>query len=298
MGSPFHRGEQEVQTRVGVRQDSEGLGQRLIRDFMPEQHRAFFARLPFIVIGAADERGALWASLLAGPPGFISSPDPHTLDVDAPPLPADPLGGALVQGRDLGLLGIEPETRRRNRLNGPIVRADASGLAVKVVQSFGNCPKYITRRRCAYAPRAGGPARLATRLDLATTRAIEQADTFFIATDSGATPPGRASGADVSHRGGPPGFVRADGPTRLTWPDYAGNDLYNTLGNLVVNPRAGLLFPDFDAGDLLHLSGRTELVWDGPELALFPGARRLIHFQVEQVLHRPGALPLRCEEPA
>jgi predicted pyridoxine 5'-phosphate oxidase superfamily flavin-nucleotide-binding protein len=286
--SPFHPGEQVVQARVGVREQVEGLGARLIRDFMPDQHRELFSRLPFIVVGAADTSRRLWASLLAGPPGFISSPDPRSLRIQARPAPGDPLAGALQAGADVGLLGIELPTRRRNRMNGPIVAADAGGFTVKVVQSFGNCPKHIARRRWEPLETRPVAARRAAQLDPTTTRSIEAADTFFIASHAAATAPG--GGADVSHRGGPRGFVRVDGPGRLTWPDYVGNFLFNTLGNLTTDPRAGLLFIDFEAGDLLHLSGRTEIVWDGPELESFAGAQRLLRFEIEEVVHRPGAL--------
>src|SRR4051794_13960074 len=229
MESPFHRGEQEVQARAGVREEMEAVGQRIVRDFMPDQHRALFAGLPFVVLGGPDLEGALWATLRAGPPGFVSSPDPRSLRVDASPPPGDPL--VVREGLEVGLLGIEPQTRRRNRMNGPVVASDGGGFTVRVAQSFGNCPRFITRRHCQYLERAPGEARRSTRLDGPAQASIERAEPFFIASDSGSTPRGRATGADVSHRGGPPGFVHVDSPTRLTWPDYAGNDLFNTLGN-------------------------------------------------------------------
>jgi len=286
---PFHRGEQQIQSRVGVREKVEAIGQRIVRDFMPEQHREFFAQLPFLVVGMVDAAGAPWASMLTGGPGFISSPDPRSLRIDARFRPGDPLYEALRVGADVGLLGIEFHTRRRNRVNGPIVASDARGFLVQVAQSFGNCPKYINERRHLVIPPEGPrsllPSRVLDRLDTSAGGLIEAADTLFIATHHAEAKQSRSTGADVSHRGGPRGFVRIDGPRTLTWPDYVGNYLFNTLGNLAVNPRAGLLFPGFERHDRLHLTGRVEIIWDGDEVDAVAGAQRLLRFHVDRVVH-------------
>ncbi|AOY00494.1 pyridoxamine 5'-phosphate oxidase family protein [Jeongeupia sp. USM3] len=291
--SPFHAGEQEVQRRVGVRDKVESIGRQVVRDHMPEQHREFFAQLPFIVVGAVDADGQPWATLLAGEPGFARSPDPRTLRLAARPVADDPLAAALYPGAAVGLLGIELETRRRNRMNGRLIEGD--GLSIAVEQSFGNCPQYIQRRdyRRVEPDATVPPPESATALDPAAIAQIGAADTFFIAThfaEAGETS-GR-DGADVSHRGGKPGFVRVDGDT-LVWPDFIGNFHFNTLGNLLANPRAGLLFPDFASGDLLFVAGRGEIVWDGDELQAFAGAERLVRFRVERMLRLRGRLPLR-----
>jgi predicted pyridoxine 5'-phosphate oxidase superfamily flavin-nucleotide-binding protein len=212
----------------------------------------------------------------------------------------DPLVAQLVQGASLGLLGIQPHTRRRNRMNGNVEAIDAAGFLVEVQQSFGNCPKYIQAREPLFA--AGQPAAPAQRLDGlddAARALIARADTFFIASafpqhaaDGDEADPA-AQGVDVSHRGGLPGFVRVGEDGVLTVPDFTGNRFFHTLGNLSVHPRAGLLFIDFESGDLLHLTATAEIVWDGPEVAAFEGAERLLRLRVEQVLRRPGALPLR-----
>ncbi len=118
---------------------------------------------------------------------------------------------------------------------------------------------------------------------------IAEADTFFVA--SYVDVDGERS-VDVSHRGGQAGFVQVEG-NRLTIPDFAGNLHFNTLGNLLLNPRAGLLFIDFNTGDLLQLSGRTEIILDGPQVEAFQGAERLWTIDVEQVVRRPAALALR-----
>jgi predicted pyridoxine 5'-phosphate oxidase superfamily flavin-nucleotide-binding protein len=206
----------------------------------------------------------------------------------------------LVQGASLGLLGIQPHTRRRNRMNGNVEAIDATGFMVEVQQSFGNCPKYIQAREPLFAAgQATAPAQRIDGLDGAAHALIARADTFFIASafpqhaaDGDEADPA-AQGVDVSHRGGLPGFVRVGGDGVLTVPDFTGNRFFNTLGNLSVHPRAGLLFIDFENGELLHLTATAEIVWDGPDVAAFEGAERLLRLRVEQVLRRPGALPLR-----
>ena len=73
--SPFHEGEQDIQQRLGVRDQIEGVGQRFIRDHLPDQHREFYEQLPMVLIGSVDKTGQPWASLLTGSPGFMRSPD-------------------------------------------------------------------------------------------------------------------------------------------------------------------------------------------------------------------------------
>jgi predicted pyridoxine 5'-phosphate oxidase superfamily flavin-nucleotide-binding protein len=294
-GSPFHAGEQAVQARLGVRARMEEIGQRVIRNAMPMQHRELFAQLPFLVVGAADPAGQLQASVLAGPPGFVQSPDDTHLEIDALPPAGDPLAAALQPGSTVGLLGIELPTRRRNRANGRVVERNERGLRVRIEQSFGNCPKYIQRRELAAlgsadAPRP--PVRHADRLDDAVFALVRRADTFFIASHAPGSQPN--AGCDVSHRGGLPGFVQADDAGRtLTWPDYLGNAFFNTLGNLAANGEAALVFPDFETGGLLHVNGHAGIVWDGPQVRAFPGAQQVLRLQVRQVIHRPAALPWR-----
>ncbi|MBC7719704.1 MAG: pyridoxamine 5'-phosphate oxidase family protein [Chitinophagaceae bacterium] len=298
----FHEGERAVQARAGVAERMAQFGPRVIRDAMPDQHRAFFAQLPFVMVGTVDGAGQPWASVLAAPPGFIQSPDAHTLALHARPIAGDPLEQTLVNGAPIGLLGLEPHTRRRNRMNGVVQGVCATGFGVQLQQSFGNCPKYIQAREPVYLPgRKSTPPVLhdSTQLDAAARRVVEAADTLFIATAfaGDASTAGAASGVDVSHRGGKPGFVRVDADGTLTMPDFLGNYFFNTLGNLVVNPRAGLLFVDFDNGDLLYLAVETEIIWDGSQVHAFEGAQRLLRFQVKRALRLEAALPFSWGPP-
>jgi predicted pyridoxine 5'-phosphate oxidase superfamily flavin-nucleotide-binding protein len=301
MTPAFHAGERAVQARAGVAARMAELGPRVIRDFMPDQHRVFFEQLPFLIAGTMDADGQPWASVLAQPPGFIRSPDPEHLVVRAQPLAGDPLKDTLIDGAPIGLLGIEPQTRRRNRMNGVVREVGTAGFMVEVSQSFGNCPKYIQAREPVYGDRTssgGTVVHEATQLDAEARRMVAGADTLFIATayaGDGAQA-GRAGGVDVSHRGGKPGFVRVNEDGTLTMPDYAGNFFFNTLGNIAVNPRAGLLFIDFDNGDLLYLAAAAEIVWDGPELAALDGAQRLLRFKPLSMKRVEASLPLRWGE--
>ncbi|MDU9403358.1 pyridoxamine 5'-phosphate oxidase family protein [Pseudomonas sp. zfem004] len=290
MRSPWHEGEKRLQEQVGVAERMEAFGQKVIRDHMPDQHRVFYHQLPFIVAGAVDAQGKPWATLLEGPEGFVSSPDPKQLLIDTELASDDPATPGLAQGGAIGLLGIELHTRRRNRLNGLARRVAAGPLEVAVEQSFGNCPQYIQLREYTRVDEPSQGRQDARVLDAKTRAMMEGADTFFVASyvehDDG-----RRS-VDVSHRGGRPGFVKVEG-NRLTIPDYAGNLHFNTLGNLLVNPVAGLLFVDFATGDVLQLSGRTEVMLDSPLIAAFEGAERLWALDVEQVVLRPAAVSLR-----
>ncbi|WP_242560781.1 MULTISPECIES: pyridoxamine 5'-phosphate oxidase family protein [Pandoraea] len=292
--SPFHAGEIYVQTLAGSREAMAEIGGRVIRLAMPDQHRQFFAQLPFVVMGALDADDQPWATLLSGTPGFAHSPDPTLLRVNAFAPPTDPLYSAVRQGASVGLLGIEPSTRRRNRMNGTVEEVDAQGFTLRVAQSFGNCPQYIRKREITPqehdAPPVAEPSQ--TSLDDEAQWQIASADTFFIATHyagDGATQ--RSAGTDVSHRGGKPGFVRVEDANTLMWPDFRGNSFYNTLGNLHVNPRAGLVFVDFASGDFLHVAGDAEVLWHDETESGFEGALRLVRLHVREVRRVRGALP-------
>ena len=298
--SPFHAGERATQERAGVRERIERGGRRMIRDYMPEEHRLFFEQLPFVLVGSLDAASRPWASLLRGEPGFVTSPNPRSLIIDAAASAGDPLRENLRAGAPLGLLGIQLETRRRNRANGRVIWSSERGFELGVEQSFGNCQQYIQSRQRG-APIATGPSEAGGALVSARGNALLAAcDTAFLASASAHPEHGGREGVDVSHRGGLPGFIHVDtlhDRTRLTLPDFRGNFMFNTLGNIEVNPRAGLLACDFENGDLLSLSGAARVIWDGPELASFAGAERLLQIDVEAHVLLGGALGERWSAP-
>lgn len=282
--SPFHKGEREVQDLAGTRARMDVAGPRLIRDHMPDQHRELFDKLPYLIVGAADATGQPWATLLAAEPGFVTT-TPREMRIAALPDDLDPVRQALQPGAAVGVLGIELGTRRRNRMNGRVRNLGASGFSVDVVQSYGNCPKHIHIRQHERVSHNRPVSRLAETAALSpeARSLIERSGTFFIATTTGHDPKDWTLGVDVSHRGGEPGFVRLqDTPdkTRLRVPDYAGNGFFNTLGNLALDPRAGLLFVDFARGHLLQLSARGTVQWNGPEVTATSGAERMLTLEI------------------
>jgi uncharacterized protein len=295
--SPFHTGELAIQTRLGVQGQIESQGRRVIRDYLLDQHRQFFAQLSYLLVGTVDTAGCPWASIVVGQPGFLTAPDGYTLQVMAQPLFGDPLGNILSGGIDIGLLGIELHTRRRNRLNGVVKSVSTDRFEVAVRQSFGNCPKYIQTRMFEFCAPKPIEAKPIAAFGAAEQALIAAADTCFIATAYQAESAGAARGIDVSHRGGKPGFVRIDDDRTLTIPDFAGNLYFNTFGNLALNPFAGLLFIDFAQGDLLYLTGRAEVIWEGPEISAYLGAERLLRFHLDRGHRVAGSLPLRWSEP-
>lgn len=316
--SPWHAGELTLQRAAGVAERMDMVGRHNIRDHLIEQHRQFFLRLPFVILGTVDTAGDAWATLRADHPGFLRALDARRLHVELGRDATDPADAGMHDGAAIALLGIQLETRRRNRLNGTIRRAvqatdsvDAAGAAhgnapgfdVLVEQSYGNCPKYIFKRdtrfvrdpsvRAAIAPLVGD------RLDDRARNLVMRADSFFVATYVDLED-GRRQ-VDVSHRGGKAGFVRVDAQGVLTIPDFMGNTFFNTLGNIVANPRAGLVFIDYASGDLLQLTGAAEVLLDTPEIAAFQGAERLWRFTPRGVVYRAEALPLRwtdCDDGA
>ena len=298
--SPFHPGELAIQARLGAQARIDKQGRRLIREYLPEQHRQFYSQLPFLIVGTVEENGDLWASILVGEPGFVSSPDERILKIQAKPLSDDPLNQSLCDRCDMGLLGIEFHTRRRNRLNGVVRNIDHQGFELSVRQSFGNCPKYIQAR--IFQLQTLDPDEVKSNHSLdnfgeAESLMITASDTFFIATAYQDASAGIISGVDVSHRGGKPGFVRIDNNKTLTIPDFPGNCYFNTFGNLEINPRAGLLFIDFANGDLLYLTGTAEVLWEETEIRNFTGAERLLRFHLQRGYRIEGCLPLRWSEP-
>jgi predicted pyridoxine 5'-phosphate oxidase superfamily flavin-nucleotide-binding protein len=288
-GAPFNGEELAAQVLACGGPRSNG-----IHDYIPEQKGLFLARQTCLFAGAIDAGGSPLATLLTGRHGFVRTLDPTTLHIAALPDVGDPAREALSTGREVGLLGIDFSTRRRNRVNGRITARDAGGIRVAVSQSFGNCPQYI-QQRAAAAERpehaASCPVESLTHLDGSTRAAIAEADTFFVASRSRAGN-GPAYGADISHRGGRPGFIRVDGDV-LTIPDFRGNRYFNTLGNLLGEPRASLLFVDFENGGLLQLQGTADVDWSGAAVQGFAGAERLWRFHVLRGWRRRAATSLR-----
>lgn len=288
MNSVYHSGELKVQTRAGATETAINVS-RMIYPLIAHVFIDFIQSRPMVVLGSIDDDGMAWTSILCGPPGFMQVFDEHSLHVAALPDVADPLCGNLRDGAQVGLLLMDFSTRRRLRLNGSVVRG-ADGFSVQIRQAYSNCPRYIQSRRCEMSSDVSPSIRVARQessLSWELQQRIGQADTFFLASFH------PLGGADASHRGGFPGFVQAVDERTLVWPDYNGNGMFNTLGNIAENPNAGLLFLDFERGGTLQLSGTAAINWDRERSEPIPGAERLIEFNVLKVIETENATPLR-----
>jgi len=287
--SVYHTGEIEVQRRAGVYEQAQRIG-RSIRAAMPPVAQAFLREQSVAVIGAADSTGRVWASLFSGRPGFLIPLDAQTVRIGAALADGDPLAEQLDRGSAVGLLAIDLANRQRMRLNGVVERRDAVGLVIGARQVYSNCPRYIQVRELADTGAEQQDAvtlQHGHELSPAQQRWVATADTFFIAT---AHPEG---GADASHRGGAPGFVQVTGAASLVFPDYAGNTMFQTLGNIAANPQTGLLLVDWERGSTLQLTGAARVIWEPAEAMQRSGAERAVEVQIHQVIERSAASSLR-----
>ncbi|NJK75123.1 MAG: pyridoxamine 5-phosphate oxidase [Oscillatoriales cyanobacterium RU_3_3] len=298
---PFHSGEIAVQTRAGVREEAAQVG-RVISSTIHPVAVDFIRTQQIAIASTIAPDGTIWASLLAGEPGFMRALDESTIQLNLFAQTNSASEGAisdrlinllhknLQSNSQIGLLAIDLSNRRRLRLNGHVTIQHPEKLQLQIQQSFFNCPKYIQTRfleTSAIAPLQPTESHARNTLNSADESWITQADTFFIASANS------TQGADASHRGGYPGFVRVMNSHTLLFPDYAGNNMFQTLGNLAVNPRAGLLFVDFDRGHTLQLTGQVTILWDAEQLADFSGAQRLIEVRIDRVIETQNATNLR-----
>lgn len=258
---PFHPGERAVQARTGEL-DAALLNAGMIADAIPQGAWPFLTRQPWVILGGEGVEGRIWCSALMADPGFAAAEDGGaalSLDLRHARIhSADPLLQGLKAGQRLGLLFLEPPTRRRLRVNGRLSEAGPERLRLSVDEAFPNCPRHV-RPRTFEGGASGGETRMGSELDATARRLITAADTLFLGTSHS----GR--GFDTSHRGGDPGFVEVLGEQRLRLPDYAGNSLFQSFGNLEADPRIGLFIPDFATGAQLHLSGTARVLFDAPD---------------------------------
>jgi hypothetical protein len=288
----FHDGELTVQARAGVRDAARQIG-RMMQDRLSAGAHAFIERQPMVLCASSDWQRNVWASMIQGMPGFLHIADEHTLDIVLDPSrldTGDPLWTNIENDKRIGLLLIEFDSRRRVRINGTVSRNQSDTLTVTVETCYPNCPKYIQRRQTTGSWRTGVPqaAQEGRMLTAELAHSLGLADTFFVASAH----PG--VGADVSHRGGNPGFIHVLDEATLRIPDYAGNNLFNTLGNFHTHPHAGILVPDFRSGQYIQLIGRPEIEWDQqhPQQTT-GGTRRYWRLHIEA--WRQATLPMYLE---
>jgi uncharacterized protein len=282
----FHSGEIAVQQRAGVREMAKDVGEGII-DQLPPGATEFLERRPMAVLGTVDTNGRVWASVLTGQPGFLKTVGKQTLKISAPISAGDPILDNLANEGHIALFAPDFVRSQRVRINGHGVIKDGA-IYLTTNEVYGNCRRYLQERLIAGERESPSkdPVKRGIQLTKAQQDQISRADTFFIATDN----PER--GADVSHKGGNPGFVNVIDARHVAFPDYNGNSMFNTLGNLTVNPHAGLMFIDFDSGRTLQLTGSASIDWSPERGRKFPGAERVIDFELEQVIDNPAGFPL------
>lgn len=287
----FHPGERDVQARAGEASIA-ARNLALMSPSVVPAARVFIERQNMLVAATVDGAGQLWASVLFGSPGFMSTQDGSVVNIaigDADRDRSDPFWQNAAPGAPVGMLFIDLGSRRRYRVNGAFQAIAAGGLEVSVREAYPNCPRYIQRRQLRGSERQGvdAPAMAqGTSLTPELESIVRQADTLFIASSS------PSGDLDASHRGGNPGFVQVLDAGTLRIPDYQGNSLFNTLGNLSANPECGIAVLDFASQRVLHLSGAAQIRWDiADERDATGGTGRFWDFQVRAWVLRP--LPVR-----
>ncbi|MFC5952826.1 pyridoxamine 5'-phosphate oxidase family protein [Pseudonocardia lutea] len=290
--SGFHAGELAVQQRAGVGAAAARLAGMLEPPDLGRGAGRFLAERTFAALTAHDRGGRLWITPVTGPPGFLEAIGLADLRVHTMLAVGDPLHD-LPPGQQVGMLAVEFARRRRIRVNGTLTAADRDGLTIRVDQAYGNCPSYIRPRTLEPAgPEAVVPVvRHGDALTAADVDLVRRTDTFLLGT----THPDR--GADASHRGGPAGFLRVTDERTLWWPDYPGNNMFNSLGNLAVDPAAALLVVDFATGDTLHLSGTAQVDWTATGADDEGGTGRRVRFAVEALVAGPPIALRAGDEP-
>ena len=278
---PYHEGESEVQERVGVEKRAKSAG-RVISDKIPNGALKFVDKQPMVYVSSQDDEKNIWTSMLTGKPGFVTAVDEQNVKIDLPAIVSsklDPFWENIRKCPNVGMLFIELATRRRLRVNGTVSIFDKH-LHISVEQAYPNCPKYIQRREVEVV---GTDDNLSdskikgTSLTNDLNAWIKHSDTFFVGSSDG------KDNLDASHRGGNPGFVQIVNDTTLKIPDYQGNSMFNTLGNLMSNPKAGLLFVDFKEGKTLQLTGEAEIIWEEQDVEeITGGTRRFWKFHISE----------------
>lgn len=283
----FHSGEIRVQTQAGVREEAQRLCNVISSTIKPSAQE-FLHTQQLAIASTVDSKARVWASLLTGKPGFVEVLNTQTIQINSTPIQTDPLHQNLQANNNIGVLVIDLANRRRLRLNGK-AEVNQENIKVQIQQVFFNCPKYIQTRhieKTVIDLLEQSETFIRDALSETNQLWITQTDTFFIASYH------PESGADASHRGGLPGFVQVVNSNKLVFPDYSGNNMFQTFGNLIVNPNAGLLFIDFAQGHTLQLTGKAKVIWDVERLNEFAGAQRLVEFDIEKVLEIRNACSL------
>lgn len=280
-------------------------------------------RAPLLAIGTLDDASRPWTTLWGGNPGF-SEPigggfvGTRTLvDEEFDPVVRALVGGGtkgeMLQPKDGGKmvsgLAIDLVTRKRVKIAGKMaagtlreVDIESEGdialpsdvpskqtqiqLVTKIEESLGNCPKYLNQYELKPALVTPKLLNEGPTLSPEARALIDKSDMFFLSSTS-------PTSMDTNHRGGPPGFVRTISPTCIIYPEYSGNRLYQSLGNLQLNPLIGVTFPDYETGDVLYTTGTAEILIGAAAAQLMPGTNLAVKIHLTHTLHVHRGLPFR-----
>ena len=260
----YHKGERQVQEFVGETRQAEFNGQAISNSII-EGALKFISEQEYVVVSTTNDQKNVWTSILSGDRGFMTAPNPKTILIEKDKSDIDNndyFWRTIQKNKKIGMLIIELASRRRIRVNGTISKLDSRYVKINVNEAYPNCMKYIQRRHIVNRQKWNETINTEISKGIALNQLqqelIKKSDTFFIGT---ANPKGHL---DTSHRGGQPGFVDLIDDKTIRVPDYKGNSMFNTFGNLMLNDHAGVVFWDFDNGKVLQMTGKAKIHWDNP----------------------------------
>jgi len=260
MKDVYHEGEKKIQAKVGEEKEAQSNGS-VINDKIIKGAINFIEQQPMVVVSSLDDNSKIWTSLVIGDYGFVSVLTPEKIAFNKNLVFSDQndvFFTNIIKNNRIGTLFIELKTRRRFRING-IANDAGNTITVEVQEAYPNCPKYIQQRIIStpeHFNKLNAAKTSGKELSGELQNWIKSSDTLFVGSQ------GINQNMDASHRGGNPGFIEILDNLTLKIPDYQGNSMYNTLGNFVQNPHAGMLFIDFEKGKTLQLTGKAEMIFD------------------------------------
>ncbi|KAJ3251133.1 hypothetical protein HK103_002620 [Boothiomyces macroporosus] len=292
-----HSGEVAVQQLRGI-SVNEANPSWYISDEIPKQHADFFANLLYFPFGAIDKDGTLWASILVNPVVKILSK--VNMQIQCSINEKDPFLNAVLGSQYFAAVGVDFTNQRRNKVNGKILSAVFADriltLILQADENMGNCPKYITVRNLEYCERKAGEPVIMDRLNMEAQSLINKSSTMFMVTKHMV---GDSSECDLgigfNHRGGARGFMRYykdKDVGKIVLPDYSGNRFFQSLGNIQSDGAAGLVIPDFETGDMLHVTGSARNVFGKEADSIMPRMSLITIIEIQKAILIKGGLNL------
>lgn len=260
MENVFHDGQLVVQRIAG---EEEIAIQRIpmVLDTLHTRSIPFIENQVLAFPGSEDTNGHIWLSLIVGERGFIRIPSIKEITFDLSKIVSnqeDIFFENIKSKPTVGLLFHEAQRRARYRAWG-MAHINGDTLSFDIRMGYPSCPKHIQREIIELdndSKVAPASYQKGTLLGEFEKTWISGAHTFFIATQS------KKGDIESSHKGGDPGFIEIQENGILRVPDYLGNSMFSTLGNMYQNPKAALLFIDYNKGETLQLSGNAALQFD------------------------------------